>query len=211
VIPGGQTHLNSSEKQTNSAKKTQLNSMASLMDTVSGFFSGADTKTSEGLRDLFVNGLNEMYDSEQKQIGVIEARGKSATTDEVRSEILKHGEETRQHVARLEQVYQSIGEQPHALGSGATDGIASDAKKVEDKTEAGTLTRDAGLIIAGQKGEHFEIAAYGSLHTLAETLGYTEAAQLLEQTLSEEKAADERLTQLAKAFVNRKAAEEGTH
>lgn len=179
------------------------------METMSGFFSGADTKTSEGLRDLFINGLNEMYDSEQKQVEVIEARGKSATTDEVRNAIMQHGEVTRNHVTRLRQVYQSIGVEPHALGSDTTNGIAADAKKVESNTEAGTLTRDAGLIIAGQKGEHFEIAAYGSLHTLAQTLGYTQAAQLLEQTLSEEKAADEHLTQLAKSFVNQQAAQEG--
>ena len=185
--------------------------MASLMEKVSGFFSGADTKTSEGLRDLFINGLNEMYDSEQKQVEVIEARAQSATTDEVRQTIMQHGEETRTHVTRLEQVYQSIGAEPHALTSDTTNGIAADAKKVESNTEAGTLTRDAGLLIAGQKGEHFEIAAYGSLHTLAQTLGYAEAARLLEQTLSEEKAADAKLTQLAKSFVNEQAAKEGQH
>ena len=179
------------------------------MDKVSGLFSGADTKTSEGLRDLFINGLNEMYDSEQKQVDIIEARAQSATTDEVRHAIMQHGEETRQHVTRLEQVYRSVGVEPHALGSDTTDGIAADAKKVQDKTEDGTLTRDAGLLIAGQKGEHFEIAAYGSLHTLAQTLGYTEAAGLLEQTLNEEKAADEMLTNLAKSFVNERAAQEG--
>lgn len=90
----------------------------------------------------------------------------------------------------------------------AADGLVADIRTMMSNTESGSLTRDAALIINGQKVEHYEIAAYGSLKTLARVLGFTEAARLLDQSLQEEKNTDKKLTQLAESFVNQRAAGE---
>lgn len=189
----------------------QLNkySMASLTESVSNLLSGTDFKINQGLRDLFIGGLNEMYGSEKKQVEVIEPQAESATSADVRKAILAHGEQTRQHVARLEQVYHSLGLEPQAYYTNTSQGVAADAEATAAHTKTGTLTRDAALLISGQKGEHYEIGVYNTLHTLAKTLGYTQATELLGQTLSEEKAANDTWLHLADSFVNQQAAQEG--
>ncbi len=182
--------------------------MASLGTQIANFFSGNDDDTREGLQGLFIDELKGIYYAEKQAVDALGEQADAATTDEVRNAFLQHQEETRGQVARLEQVFQSIGVDADDKTCAAIDGLVDDAQTVVSDTESGSLTRDAGLIIAGQKIEHHEIAAYGSVVTLAKVLGYTEAAQLLHQTLEEEKNTDKKLTQLAESFINERAAAE---
>lgn len=182
--------------------------MASFMDRVSNFFSGNDTETSEGLKSLFVNELKDIYYAEGQAIDALGEQADATTTDEVRNAFLMHQEESRNQRVRLERVFDSLGISVDEGSCDAIDGLADDCRRVVSNTESGSLTRDAGLIMAAQKVEHHEIASYGSMVTLAKVLGFNEAAQLLQQTLDEEKAADKKLTQLAESFINNRAAGE---
>ncbi|GAB2556234.1 hypothetical protein GCM10027190_02840 [Spirosoma areae] len=182
--------------------------MATFGERISNFFSGDDNDTREGLHGLFVNELQGIYYAERQAVDALGEQADAATTDEVRNAFLTHQEETRGQIARLEQVFQSLGIDADEKTCAAIDGLADDGRQVVADTESGSLTRDAGLIIAGQKIEHHEIAAYGSAVTLARVLGYTDATQLLHQTLEEEKNTDQKLTRLAESFVNQRAASE---
>lgn len=182
--------------------------MASFMDRVSNFFSGNDTDTGEGLKSLFITELKDIYYAEGQAIDALGDQADAATTDEVRNAFLLHQEESRNQRTRLERVFDSLGISADEGTCNAIDGLADDAQRVISNTESGSLTRDAGLIMAAQKVEHHEIAAYGSVVTLAKVLGHNEAAQLLQQTLEEEKNTDKKLTQLAESFINNRAADE---
>lgn len=182
--------------------------MATFGERIANFFGGNDTETQEGLRGLFVTELQDMYYAEKQAVDALGEQADAATTDEVRNAFLQHQDETRTHVSRLEQVFASIGLDLDEGSCDAIDGLVDDAQRVVSNTESGSLTRDAGLIIAGQKIEHHEIAAYGSAVTLAQVLGYQQAATLLEQTLNEEKNTDKKLTSLAESFINNRAASE---
>lgn len=184
--------------------------MATIGKQIADFFSGGSTTHSdEGLKSLFVNELKGMYYAEKTLVDNMPDMADAATTDEVRQAFQHHLEETRGQVTRLERIFDSIGVSADDKTCNAIDGLADDADEVISSTESGSLTRDAGLIIAAQKVEHHEIAAYGSLHALAQLLGYTEATQLIEQSLQEEKNTDKKLTQLAESFVNERAKSEG--
>lgn len=183
--------------------------MATFGERIANFFSGNDTDTQEGLHGLLVTELQDIYYAEQQAVDALGEQADAATTDEVRSAFVQHQHETRNQVARLEQVFNSLGIDIESGTCDAIDGLVDDAQRVVASTDSDSLTRDAGLIIAGQKIEHHEIAAYGSAVTLARVLGYQEAARLLEQTLDEEKNTDKRLTILAESFINQQAADEG--
>lgn len=186
--------------------------MATIGKQIADFFSGGTTTDNdEGLRGLFVNELKGVYYAEKAAVDNMPTMADAATTDQVRQALQLHLEETRNQVTRLERIFQSINEEPDTMTCNAIDGLADDADVVISNTETGSLTRDAALIIASQKIEHHEIAAYGSLHALAQLLGYSEAAQLIEQTLQEEKNTDKKLTQLAETFVNERAKSEGNN
>lgn len=182
--------------------------MASLGSQIANFFSGSDNDTREGLNGLFVDELRGIYYAEKQAVDALGEQADASTTDEVRNAFLQHQEETRGQVARLEEVFRSVGADIDDKTCAAIDGLVDDAQTVVSNTESGSLTRDAGLIIAGQKIEHHEIAAYGSAVTLAKVLGYSDAARLLQQTLEEEKNTDRKLTQLAESFINQRAASE---
>lgn len=134
----------------------------------------------------------------------------AATSSQLKKAFTNHLEETKNQVIRLEQVFETIGEKAKAKKCLAMAGIADEGEEIIDETDEGTSQRDAALVIAGQKAEHYEIATYGGLAQLAETLGYTEAKNLLGQTLDEEKAADEKLTQIAINGINYKASQESS-
>lgn len=182
--------------------------MASLGTQIANFFSGNDNNTREGLNGLFIDELRGIYYAERQAVDALGEQADAATTDEVRNAFLQHQEETRGQVSRLEDVFRSVGADVDDKTCAAIDGLVDDAQTVVSNTESGSLTRDAGLIIAGQKIEHHEIAAYGSAVTLAKVLGYTDAARLLQQTLEEEKNTDRKLTHLAESFINQQAASE---
>ncbi len=119
-----------------------------------------------------------------------------------------HLSETQIHVERLEQAFGMLGQKPQAKKCDAMEGITEEGASVIEDTEKGTATRDVALILAGQKAEHYEIATYGGLIQIAKTLGHNDVAKLLQQTLDEEKKADQTLTGIAENGVNYEASEE---
>lgn len=186
--------------------------MASLTDQIANFFSGNDSNTDEGLRDLFISELKSVYYVEKQIIKALGEQAEASTTDEVSQAFLLHQEESRMQKERLEEIFKIIGIKTEERSADAIDGLINDTKQLISDTEDGSLTRDAGLIIAAQKVEHYEIAIYGSLLTLAHVLDFTQSAELLEKTLEEEKETDRKLTILAESFVNsRSKVEEDEH
>jgi ferritin-like metal-binding protein YciE len=167
-----------------------------------------DGVTDSALNELFIDELKDIYWAEKHLTKALPKMAKAATTDELRNAIQKHLSETENHVTRLEQVFESIDEKAIAKKCEAMAGLIKEGDEIVVDTKKGTATRDAGIISAGQKIEHYEIASYGTLKTLATVLGYNEAAELLNATLQEEKGADETLTQIAESAINQSARNE---
>jgi ferritin-like metal-binding protein YciE len=166
------------------------------------------TAAQSKLKELFVELLQDIYWAEKKLVKTLPKMAEAATSDQLKQAFNTHLEQTRNHVSRLEQVFGSIGEDAKAKKCPAMSGIAEEGEDIIDETEEGTAQRDAGLIIAAQKAEHYEIASYGGLAQLAETLGFTDAKNLLGQTLQEEEQTDKLLSQIAKSGVNYQASKE---
>ncbi|WP_342647067.1 ferritin-like domain-containing protein [Mucilaginibacter sp. CSA2-8R] len=161
-----------------------------------------DNVEESALKELFVDELKDIYWAEKHLSKALVKLAKAATSEELRSALETHKAETDNQVARLEQVFEIIDEKAAAKKCDAMEGLIAESESIVEDTEDGSITRDAGIISAAQKSEHYEIASYGTLRTLANTLGYNEAAQLLEETLAEEKKTDELLTQLAESTIN---------
>ncbi|MDP9047904.1 MAG: ferritin-like domain-containing protein, partial [Bacteroidota bacterium] len=149
------------------------------------------------LNELFLDELKDIYWAEKHLVAALPKMAKAATSDKLRKAIEAHLAETENHVSRLEDAFESIDEKAVAKKCEAMAGLLKEGDEIVADTEKGTFTRDAGIISAAQKVEHYEIASYGTLRTLAYTLGYDEAGELLEATLGEEKNADNLLTQIA--------------
>ncbi len=149
--------------------------------------------------------MKDIYWAEKHLAKALPKMAKGATSEELRSSIELHLTETQNQIVRLEKVFELLGEKAVAKKCDAMEGLVEEGKGMLEDTEDGSLTRDAAIISAAQKIEHYEIASYGTLRTLANTLGLTEAAALLEETLEEEKSADVKLTIIAESFVNEAA------
>ena len=134
---------------------------------------------------------------------------KAATTEELKSAIEEHIGQTEEQVARLEQVFELLGQKAQAKKCDAMEGLVKEGESIVEETEAGSMTRDVGIIMAAQKIEHYEIATYGGLVSLARTMGNGEIADILEETLEEEKQTDEGLSQIAENNINWEAEQEG--
>lgn len=167
----------------------------------------AKSSAAEGLRALFEDGLKDLYWAEKALTKALPKMAKNATTPELVKAIESHLLETEEHVERLEQVFKSIGKKAVAKKCDAMDGLIKEGESIMEETEIGVV-RDAGIIAASQKVEHYEIASYGTLHAFATTLGEKEAAGLLATTLQEEKDCDVKLTEIALASINVDAADE---
>jgi ferritin-like metal-binding protein YciE len=149
------------------------------------------------LRDAFIDELRDAYDAEKQLTKALPKMAKAATSPDLGAAFASHLEETRGQIARLEEVFASLDEKV---------GIIEEGKSVMEEDFDDT-TMDACLIAAGQRAEHYEMAAYGTLVAWARVLGHSEAADLLQATLDEEKAADEKLTALAESGINQGAAD----
>ena len=160
------------------------------------------------LDKLFTDSLKDIYWAEKHLTKTLPKMKKKATTDELKSAIEEHLAQTEEHVSRLERVFEICGKKAQAKKCDAMEGLTKEADSIVEETESNTMTRDAGIIMAAQKVEHYEIATYGSLVQLAKTLGRNDAAEILHQTLEEEKQADEKLTEIAEWNVNQAAAQE---
>jgi ferritin-like metal-binding protein YciE len=160
------------------------------------------------LKELYIEELRDIYDAENQLVKALPEMAEAATSDELRSGFEEHLEQTREHVRRLERVFSELGEKPKGKKCKGMQGLVSEGKEVIDEDFEGEV-KDAALISAAQRVEHYEIAAYGTVRTYAEILGQTEAVSLLEKTLQEEKETDEKLTELAEG-INVEAAESET-
>lgn len=169
-----------------------------------------NTMQSSQLMKLFEDELKDIYWAEKALTKAIPKMIKKATSEELIEALTSHLAETEEHVTRVEQVFASFGKKAEAVKCEAMTGLIKEAEEIMEECETGSMC-DAGIISAGQKVEHYEIATYGTLRQFAETLGLTEAVALLEATLEEEKAADATLTDVAVSAINIEAANmEGT-
>lgn len=162
----------------------------------------------ESLQDLLQDELKDIYDAEKQLTKALPKLAKKASNEELRDALEQHLQQTKGHVERLEQIFEQLG--MPAKGKrceGMKHLIDEGSDMIGDADEEGT--RDAVMIAAAQKTEHYEIASYGTLRTWANVLGLTEIAAMLEETLEEEKDADRTLTAIAESIVNEEAAEEG--
>jgi len=167
----------------------------------------AETVNSK-LREFFVEQLQDIYWAEQKLVKTLPKMEEAASSGGLKQAFNSHLRETKNHVSRLEKVFDLIGEPADARKCHAMAGIVEEGEEIIDETEENTAQRDVGLIFAGQKAEHYEIATYGGLIQIARILGYIEASEILGVTLGEEKKADSKLTQIAESGVNMQAQEE---
>lgn len=161
--------------------------------------------TEKTLDDLFLDTLKDIYFAEKQLLKALPKMAKAAQDQTLADGFLTHAEETEGHVDRLEQIFQLLDKPARGKTCDAILGILEEGKSIMEEFKD-TIALDAGLISAGQAAEHYEIARYGTLRTWAQQLGYTDAVKLLDQTLSEEKATDKKLTELAMSQENVKAA-----
>jgi ferritin-like metal-binding protein YciE len=161
------------------------------------------------LHDAFIDELRDTYDAEKQLTKALPKLAKAATSPKLREAFETHLEETRGQIERLEQVFEQLDEKVRGKHCDGIEGIIDEGKSVMDE-DFDDATMDACLIASGQRAEHYEMAAYGTLVAWARALGLTDAAALLEETLDEEKAADEKLSALAEGGINRGAANGGS-
>ena len=162
----------------------------------------------EDLRDFLVDGLKDLYWAESHLAKALPKMEKNATSPKLKSAIADHLEQTKNHIKRLEDAFKALGEKAEAEKCDAMEGLLKEGEGIMEETEIGAV-RDAAIIAAAQKVEHYEIASYGTLRTYCQHLGEDEVRDLLEATLNEEKTCDELLTELAVSEINLDAMEEG--
>ena len=158
------------------------------------------------LHDAFIDELRDAYDAEKQLTKALAKLAKAASNTQLRDAFEMHREETQGHVERLEQVFESLDEKVRGKHCDGIAGIIEEGKSVMEE-DFDETTMDACLIASGQRAEHYEMAAYGTLVAWAQAMGHTDAARLLQQTLDEEKAADKKLSGLAEGGINRSAAD----
>jgi ferritin-like metal-binding protein YciE len=163
------------------------------------------------LEKFFVDQLKDIYYAEQQLLKALPEMKQASTTEELEDAFDDHIKQTEKHVKRLEKVFKSIGKKAEGKKCEAMDGLIKEAKTIISDTKDGSMTRDAALIIAAQKVEHYEIATYGGLVQLAITMGLDRAAGILDKTLNDEEETDRLLTDIAESHINIEAEEEGPY
>jgi len=160
------------------------------------------------LHDLYVEELKDLYNAENQLLKALPKMAKAATSEDLRQAFTDHLEETKGQVVRLETIFKSLDASPKGKKCKAMEGLIEEGKEVleEDMDES---VKDAALIAAAQRVEHYEMAGYGCVRTFARLLGYDEQADLLQETLDEEGAADHKLTELAESVINIEADNHG--
>jgi ferritin-like metal-binding protein YciE len=199
--PGATSRSGSTGGRSGSASPTSRNRSASKsMEVMPGSM----------LHEFFMDTLKDIYWAEKALVKALQKMSKNATSEDLRNAFEDHRTQTETHVERLEQVFEALGEKAQAKKCPAMQGLIEEASEVIQETEDDTYTRDCALIVSAQKAEHYEIASYGSLVTIARAMGHTEAAELLQQTLDEEKETDVLLTEIAEGHINEEALAEGS-
>ena len=159
-------------------------------------------------KEFFVDELKDILWAEQHLEKALPKMQTAATSEELASAFEKHTKETEEHIKKVENAFEILGEKAEAKKCDAMDGLLKEADSIISDTEKDTFTRDAGLILAAQKVEHYEIATYGTLRILAKYLKNKEVEKLLSNILQNEKDTDVSLTELAESYVNKKASKE---
>jgi ferritin-like metal-binding protein YciE len=198
--------------QTRSGKSTASRATSTNNSSKSASKTSSRQQQSSGgemLEKFMHDSLKDIYWAEKHLTKAIPKLIKAATNETLISALEEHLEVTEEHVSRLEEVFELFGKKAQAKKCEAMEGLTKEAESIIEETEEGTSTRDVGIIMAAQKVEHYEIATYGGLTQLAKTMGLMEIANLLGQTLEEEKEADEGLTSIAENNINLQAEEEG--
>jgi ferritin-like metal-binding protein YciE len=152
-----------------------------------------------GLKELYIDELGDLYDAENQLVKALPKMARAAASEELRSRLEEHLEQTQEHVQRLEQIFNQLEEKPSGKKCKGMQGLVTEGKELMEEDLEGALM-DAALISAAQRVEHYEIAAYGTVRTYANILGEEEAAKLLGETLEEEKETDQKLTEIAEAI-----------
>jgi len=169
----------------------------------------APGQSNSQLEKFFGDSLKDIYWAEKHLTKELPKMKKAATTQQLKDAIDEHTTQTEEQVARLEQVFELLGKKAQAKKCDAMEGLIKEGHSVVEETEDGSMTRDVGIIMAAQKVEHYEIATYGGLVSLATTLGLTEVADILNTTLEEEKQTDASLSEIAENNINWEAEQEG--
>ena len=188
--------MNRNRGNTNSKANSRAKSVGAAKDG-----EGQQADSNSALHELFLDELADILNAEQQLLKALPKMAKAANSDELREAFESHLEETQNQVSRLEDVFSALDETPKRKKCKAMEGLLEEGKEMmEEKKDSAAL--DAALISAAQKVEHYEIASYGSCCAWAEMMGHSEALELLQETLTEEKDADEKLTQIAESVAN---------
>jgi ferritin-like metal-binding protein YciE len=158
----------------------------------------------ESLKDLYMEQLKDLYSAETQLVDALPKMADASNSPELKNAFREHLNQTRQHVDRLEQIFQKLGESPKGETCEGMKGLIKEGQSMM-KMKGEPEVVDAGLIAAAQRVEHYEIAGYGTVRTYAELLGDQNAVRLLERTLQEEEEADEKLTEIAESHINQEA------
>ncbi|WP_042721527.1 ferritin-like domain-containing protein [Flavobacterium sp. B17] len=196
------------DNKDDSTKGTGTSSTSKQTTSVDNATVDKNEMNSSPLHKFFVSALKDIYYAENAIIEALEKMQEAATTEELKEAFEDHQLQTKKHVSRLEKVFKLINETPEKKECKAIKGIIEEGEEIIKSTEEGSMTRDAALIIAAQKVEHYEIATYGGLAQLAITMGHDKAADLLEKTLQEEEDTDYDLTEIAETYINFDAEQE---
>ena len=195
-------------KNKNQARQTKTGSVGSRNRMTGSNGSGNQESL---LEKFFTDQLKDIYYAEQQLLKAIPKLAQASTTEELEDAFNDHLRQTERHVKRLEKVFQLIGKNPEGKRCEAMDGLVKEAETIIKETKQGSMTRDAALIIAAQKVEHYEIATYGGLVQLAITMDLKRAADILDKTLLEEEDTDALLTEIAENYINVRAEDEGNY
>lgn len=203
------TQKTTAAKKSTTASKTTAKTPSKAKGTTASKNGSVKAKASaaDGLRELFIDSLKDIYWAEKALTKALPKMAKNATSENLIKTINDHLTVTQEQTARLEKVFAAIGEKAAAKKCDAMEGLIKEGESIMEETEKGPV-RDAGIIAASQKIEHYEIATYGTLAAFATTLGEDDAVLLLEKTLAEEKEADTLLTEAAYNTINFDAAAE---
>lgn len=200
-------------KQTKSKKSAPSKSVSAASKSGSPAKKSAPAPRDENedmtmLQKFTVDSLKDIYYAEKQLLKTLPKLNKAATSPELKQVFQNHVTVTQQQVSRLEQVFEMMGKKAQGKKCEAMEGLIKESESIIEDTEAGTKTRDVGLIVAAQKVEHYEIATYGGLVQIAKTMGKNDIAEILAQTLAEEKEADQLLTDVAENNINMQAQQE---
>ena len=195
----------------NTKNKNQSRQTKTAHGSSKGASSNGKQQQNSLLEKFFTDQLKDIYYAEQQLLKAIPKMAQASTTEELEDAFNDHTRQTERHVKRLEKVFQLIGKNPEGKKCEAMDGLIKESESIIKETKEGSMTRDAALIIAAQKVEHYEIATYGGLVQLAITMRLHRAADVLDKTLLEEEDTDQLLTEIAENYINIQAEDEGAY